>query len=165
MAGPLGKLRDGVAHRLVMGAVTKAFASRFNELRTAYGLPEVATYDEFILGAPLFLVTTAEPFDYPKPDWPAKVHRVGALAWEPPGEVPDWIAGLPDPLVLVNTSSEYQADEVLAAPRSTGSPRTSHRSSSPCRPASPTTSARCRRTCASSGSSPTSRSWTGRRSP
>lgn len=69
MAGPLGRLRDGIAHRLVMGAVTKAFAPRFNELRTAYGLPEIATYDEFILGAPLF---------------------------------------------LVNTSSEYQADEVLA---------------------------------------------------
>lgn len=36
------------------------------------------------------------------------------MGWEPPAPAPDWLADLPDPLVLVNTSSEYQADESLA---------------------------------------------------
>ena len=38
---------------------------------------------------------------------------MGALDWEPPSEAPDWLAEIDGPIVLVTTSSEYQADEAL----------------------------------------------------
>jgi MGT family glycosyltransferase len=38
---------------------------------------------------------------------------VGALPWEPPTEVPEWLDEIDGPLALVTTSSEYQADEAL----------------------------------------------------
>jgi MGT family glycosyltransferase len=70
--------------------------------------------DDFFRRAPLLLVATAEPFEYPRPDWGDRIRMVGAMAWEPPAKAPDWVATLERPVVLVTTSSEYQADEALA---------------------------------------------------
>ncbi|GAB3267535.1 glycosyltransferase [Sinomonas notoginsengisoli] len=114
MAGPLGRVRDAVVRRLTIGAIEKAFLPSINEVRSQHGLEAAPTTDAFFLGTPLLLVATAEPFEYPRPDWGDNVRLVGALSWEPPAEVPAWVEEPGDPFVLVTTSSEYQADEALA---------------------------------------------------
>jgi UDP:flavonoid glycosyltransferase YjiC (YdhE family) len=114
--GPLGRLRDALARPLVTGAVEKLMMPGINSVRADISggkLPPVRSVDEFFRTAPLLLVTTAEPFEYPHPDWRSDVRMIGALAWEPPSPAPDWLAKLPHPAVLVTTSSEYQADEAL----------------------------------------------------
>jgi len=63
--------------------------------------------------APLLIYFTAEPFEYPRSDWPDSVLQVGPSGWEPPGKPPGWLTDLASPLVLVTMSTEYQADEKL----------------------------------------------------
>jgi MGT family glycosyltransferase len=53
---------------------------------------------------------TAEPFEYPRSDWPASVRLIGPCAWDPPADAPEWLDDLKRPLVLVTTSSEFQDD-------------------------------------------------------
>ena len=53
---------------------------------------------------------TAEPFEYPRSDWPSRVRLVGPCDWEPPAEPPAWLAEVHEPIVLVTTSSEFQDD-------------------------------------------------------
>lgn len=113
MAGPLGRLRDGVVRPLVIGAAERLMRPAINELRTPRGLAPVHSADEFFRRADLMLVATSEPFEYPHPDWGDGIRMVGALPWEPPAEVPAWLDELDGPLVLLTTSSEYQADEAL----------------------------------------------------
>lgn len=116
MSGPLGRARDAVARRLVIGAVEKLMLPRINALRSelsAGTLPPVSGADEMFRTAPLMLVATSEPFEYPHPDWGPDVRMIGALGWEPPAEPPAWLRDDQDPVVLVTTSSEYQADEAL----------------------------------------------------
>jgi MGT family glycosyltransferase len=110
----VGRLRDAVARPLVQGAAERVMRPRINELRTGLGLDPVTGADDFFRRTPLLLVATAEPFEYPHPDWGDRVRMVGAMAWEPPAPEPDWVGALERPVVLVTTSSEYQADEALA---------------------------------------------------
>lgn len=113
--GPAGRLRDAVLRPLVTGALERAMLSSLNEVRTAARAPDVRTADEFICRAPLVLVTTAQPFEYPHPDWPERLQLVGPCEYEPPPhDVPDWLTDIDDPIVLVCTSTEYQADDALA---------------------------------------------------
>ena len=116
MPGPLGTLRDAVVRRLVIGAVEKLMLPRINLLRADLSggtLPPVSGADEMFRTAPLMLVTTSRPFEYPHPDWAPDVRMIGALEWEPPAEPPAWLRDSTAPLVLVTTSSEYQADEAI----------------------------------------------------
>jgi len=53
---------------------------------------------------------TAEPFEYPRRDWPANIVMVGLCPWDPPSEPPAWLKEIKNPLVLVTTSSEFQDD-------------------------------------------------------
>lgn len=114
MAGPLGKARDALARRLVIGAVEKLMLPRINALRAELSggkLPPVDGADHMFRTSPLMLVATSEPFEYPHPDWGPGVRMIGALEWEPPVQPPAWLREVEKPLVLVTTSSEYQADE------------------------------------------------------
>jgi len=113
MRGPLGRLRDAAVRPLVIGAVEKSMKPRMNALRAHYGLAPVGSADEYFRRAPLMLVTTSEPFEYPHPDWGDGIRMVGALPWEPPTARSGWLDDLDGPVVLVTTSSEYQADEAL----------------------------------------------------
>lgn len=116
MAGPLGRARDAVVRRLVIGAVEKLMLPRINALRAGLSggqLPPVSGADGMFRTAPLMLVTTSQPFEYPHPDWAPDVRMIGALDWEPPMEPPAWLYDAGDPVVLVTTSSEYQADEAI----------------------------------------------------
>ncbi|MDC5696332.1 glycosyltransferase [Intrasporangium calvum] len=113
LPGLLGRLRDGVARPFVTGAAERVLRPRVNPLRAEWGLPPIRTADQFYRQAPLMLVTTSEPFEYPHPDWGDRIRMIGALNWEPPQDAPAWLAEIDGPLVLVTTSSEYQADEAL----------------------------------------------------
>jgi MGT family glycosyltransferase len=117
MRGPLGRLRDGLLRPVVMGAAEKAMGPGIAKLRSARGLPPVASADEFFRRAPLMLVTTAEPFEYHHDDWGEDIKMIGASAWEPPDRLPadlvTWLDEADRPLVVVTTSSEFQDDGAL----------------------------------------------------
>jgi MGT family glycosyltransferase len=84
-----------------------------NPLRAEVGLPPVATIDDVYLAASVVIAYTAEPFEYPRSDWPAKLRLVGPGLWEPPADPPFWLDELRQPLVLVTCSTLFQNDRRL----------------------------------------------------
>lgn len=113
-AGPLGRLRDAVTRPLLIGTAERIVRPRVDEVRVGLGLPPLADVTEFFIRSPLVIYLTAEPFEYPRSDWPAEVRMVGPCHWEPPADEPDWLTADGDPFVLVSTSSEFQDDAKLA---------------------------------------------------
>jgi MGT family glycosyltransferase len=113
LPGLAGRLRDGIVRPLVMGVAERTMRPDVNRLRASHGLPPVRGADDFFRQGQLMLVTTAEPFEYPHPDWAPDVQMIGASAWEPAQEPPTWLDEIDRPLVLVTTSSEFQDDGVL----------------------------------------------------
>ena len=70
--------------------------------------------DEFLRRAPLVLVASGKPFEYPQTDWGDAVQMIGPCPLDPgPDTVPDWLASIDRPIVLVTTSSEKQGDAKL----------------------------------------------------
>jgi MGT family glycosyltransferase len=111
--GPLGHLRDKLAAPLIIGTVEKAFLPGVNAVRGDLGLSPFELADDLVLAPPLMLYMTAEPFEYPRRDWPESFVMVGPCAWEPESERPAWLDEIDRPIVLVTTSSEFQYDGVL----------------------------------------------------
>jgi MGT family glycosyltransferase len=109
-AGPLGRLRDRVLRPLVIGSTARAFLPALNRVRTAAGARALDDFAQMFTTPPLLLYLTAEPFEYPRPDWPPSVRMVGPCCWDPPADLPSWLAELDRPLVLISTSSEFQDD-------------------------------------------------------
>ena len=107
--GPLGRLRDRAMRPLVLGTIERNIVSQLNGVRADLGLGPVDATTMFTR-APLLLYMTAEPFEYPRSDWPASIRLIGPCAWDPPAEAPPWLADIEGPLVLVTTSSEFQDD-------------------------------------------------------
>lgn len=114
-SGPLGRLRDRLVEPLIFGAIENQMLPRINEIRRDLQLDPFSRIDEIVTSAPLLLYMTAEPFEYPRSDWPAGVVMVGPCAWEPPAPEPVWLAEIDRPIVLVTTSSEFQDDGKLVA--------------------------------------------------
>jgi MGT family glycosyltransferase len=106
----IGRVRDRVARRLALGALERMTASHMNPLRAEIGLPPVRTLNDVYLAASVVLAFTAEPFEYPRSDWPAKVRLVGPGLWEPPADRPAWLDDIEAPLVLVTCSTLFQND-------------------------------------------------------
>jgi MGT family glycosyltransferase len=107
--GRLGLLRD----RTVLassGALGRSVLADLNRVRTKLGLAPFRDPDQVLLAPPLLLYMSAEPFEYRRPDWPASVVMVGPCSWEPEGALPEELAGIEQPLVLVTTSTEFQDD-------------------------------------------------------
>jgi MGT family glycosyltransferase len=115
MGGPVGAARDAIIGRVVRGGFDRAAIPAVNALRTHHGLLPVKHFSEFLERPPVLLSLTVEGFDYPRSDWPASVRLVGPINWAPPEHEPEWLAALPDPLVLVTCSTELQDDEGLIA--------------------------------------------------
>jgi MGT family glycosyltransferase len=113
-AGVAGRLRDRVLSPLLTGTLKRASLPAVNATRTTVGVRPFATTDEMFGVAPLLLYMTAEPFEYPRSDWPASVRMVGPCCWDPPADPPVWLDDIERPLVLVSTSSEFQDDGRLA---------------------------------------------------
>jgi MGT family glycosyltransferase len=105
-----GGARDAVARRLALGSLARLIASHVNPLRRELGLAPMRTLGDFYLAATLLLAYTAEPFEYPRSDWPAKLRLVGPGLWEPPGDAPAWIDQAEHRVVLVNCSTLFQND-------------------------------------------------------
>jgi MGT family glycosyltransferase len=108
--GPLGRLRDRLLRPLVFGTIEKSMLPALNRVRGRLNLVPLANVDGLIKRPPLLIYMSAEPFDYPRRDWPANVLMVGPCEWDPPAEPPDWLREITNPIVLVTTSSEFQDD-------------------------------------------------------
>jgi UDP:flavonoid glycosyltransferase YjiC (YdhE family) len=108
--GPLGRLRDRLLRPLVLGLLEKTVLPALNGVRAQLDLMPLGSADDFYRRPPLILYMTAEPFEYPRYDWPKNIVMVGPCAWDPPTEPPAWLEGSSQPVVLVTTSSEFQDD-------------------------------------------------------
>jgi MGT family glycosyltransferase len=109
-AGPAGRVRDRMLAPILVGSLKRACFPALNATRASVGVPAFETTDAMFGVAPLLLYMTAEPFEYPRSDWPASVRMVGPCCWEPPADPPAWLEQIERPLVLVTTSSEFQDD-------------------------------------------------------
>jgi len=108
--GLLGRLRDRMLRPIVLGTIERGMLPALNEVRNRLGLPPLAHADDLLLRPPLVIYMTAEPFEYPRSDWPESVVMVGPCDWDPPAELPRWLEEITAPIVLVTTSSEFQND-------------------------------------------------------
>jgi MGT family glycosyltransferase len=110
--GWAGRLRDRIIHATTGWAARPALR-RLNAIRANVGVPPLAAIANIYLRPRLLLYRTAEPFDYPRSDWPANVRAIGPGLWAPPGEAPEWLEALPRPRVLVSVSTELQEDGAI----------------------------------------------------
>lgn len=108
--GPIGRMRDAALGPIISRSLEQIIGPRVNEVRERVGLPPVRNAKELFGTPPVLLYPTAEPFEYPRSDWPANVRLVGACDWDPPAERLPWLDAIQDPIVLVTTSSEFQDD-------------------------------------------------------
>lgn len=111
--GPLGRWRDKLLGPLLFGIYNR-LAPDLDAVRAGLGAPPLGDLTSAMLRAPLMLYLTAEPFEYPRSDWPPSVRLVGPGVWDPPAEPPAWLEDLERPLVLVTCSTEFQNDGKLA---------------------------------------------------
>lgn len=112
--GPVGAFRDLGVRAVVRRVMDGRVLPSLNALRARVGAPPVRSIDEFLRRAPLLLVVGGEPFEYPHPDWGDRVALIGACANDPEQQrIPEFLAGIDDPVVLVTTSSIRQADDRL----------------------------------------------------
>ena len=89
-----------------------------NAIRADVDVTPVASMDEFLRRAPLILLASGKPFQYPHTDWGDAVQMIGPCVLDPgPETIPDWLAAIELPIVLVTTSSEKQADADLVRPQ------------------------------------------------
>jgi MGT family glycosyltransferase len=112
--GSLGQLRDRTWRWLGDRLLARELVP-FNRVRREAGLAPVSKFDDQYLKSDIFIAFTAEPFEYPRSDWPPHVRLVGPGLWEPPGQLPAWLEAETRPLVLVTASTAYQRDDKLIA--------------------------------------------------
>jgi MGT family glycosyltransferase len=110
--GPLGRLRDRLLSPVLFGIYNRQ-APELDAVRTELGAPPVGRIERAMLRSPLMLYMTAEPFEYPRSDWPPSVRMVGPGIWDPPAKAPEWLEKISRPLVLVTCSTEFQNDGKL----------------------------------------------------
>jgi MGT family glycosyltransferase len=113
--GRVGRMRDSLVKKVAVDPPLRQAARGVNPLRARLGLPPFDHGSELWVASPLHLYFTAEPFEYPRSDWPDSFRLVGPGAWEPPVEPPKWLEEVQRPLVLVTLSTEFQDDGKLAA--------------------------------------------------
>ena len=111
--GALGRLRDRLLTPVLLG-IYNLLAPDLDAVRADLGAPPVGKIERAMLRAPLMLYMTAEPFEYPRSDWPPSVRLVGPGIWDPPAKSPAWLEEVRRPLVLVTCSTEFQNDGKLA---------------------------------------------------
>jgi MGT family glycosyltransferase len=83
-----------------------------NAPRREVGLQPLTSPAE-VWRAPLYLYYTAPPLERADLGFPPSFSFVGPGLWEPPAPVPPWLDELPEPLVIVSASSEFQNDHAL----------------------------------------------------
>ncbi|HEY1442781.1 MAG TPA: nucleotide disphospho-sugar-binding domain-containing protein [Mycobacterium sp.] len=114
LRGVVGRVRDAALRPIVMGMMERAVLPAGNKIRASAGAPPVASAEDFMRRAPLMLVASGKPFEYPQTDWGDAVQMIGPCMFEPAMDgVPEWLTAIDRPIVLVTTSSQQQADEKL----------------------------------------------------
>ena len=115
--GPIVAARDRLLGAYIRRKANGTALEPLNAARAQAGLVPLGDAMEPLTRAPLMLYLTAQPMEYPRPDWPGSIREVGPGIWEPEaGEVPAWLDdGDERPLVLVTISSEFQDDGELVA--------------------------------------------------
>jgi len=111
LPGTLGRIRDAAVRTTVVGRLETVMLPPINAIRANVGVGPVASIDEFLRRAPLMLLASGKPFQYPHTDWGDAVQMIGPCLLDPgPDTMPDWLDSIDRPIVLVTTSSEKQAD-------------------------------------------------------
>jgi MGT family glycosyltransferase len=111
--GPVGQLRDTLLRRKLTALQSRV--GPLNDVRAQLDLSPLTSVDDYARRPPLMLVATAQPFDYPHPDWDDSIQLIGSCSYDPaPSTEPAWLARIDRPIVLVSTSSEHQGDAELA---------------------------------------------------
>ncbi len=110
--GMLGRLRDRLLQPLVIAPLQR-FLPALNAVRKQAGAAPFAHITELFTRPPLLLLMTAEPFEYPRSDWPENVRLVGPGLWSPPAALPAWLSESAKPILLVTCSTEFQDDGAL----------------------------------------------------
>jgi UDP:flavonoid glycosyltransferase YjiC (YdhE family) len=104
-----GRLQAKLIERGVRRA-ERPYLEAMNLVRGSRGLPELTRCEEMFRAPPLTLVTTAEPFEYPRDDWPNSLRFIGPVEYVQQAPPPSWLAELDDrPVVLVVGSSIPEA--------------------------------------------------------
>jgi MGT family glycosyltransferase len=111
--GALSRLRDRLLSPVLFGIYNRQ-APELDAVRAQLGASPVRRIERAMLRAPLMLYMTAEPFEYPRSDWPGSVRLVGPGIWDPPADAVPWLEEIERPLVLVTCSTEFQNDGKLA---------------------------------------------------
>jgi MGT family glycosyltransferase len=114
LPGLLGRIRDAAVRPMVTAVFDKAMLPSVNKIRAEISVVPVGSADEFFRRAPLVLMATGKPFEYPQGEWGDAVQMIGPCVFEPPaGTDTGWLDEIERPIVLVTTSSERQADTNL----------------------------------------------------
>lgn len=113
--GPLGRVRDALLWRAVIGMYGRTLLPQLNELRAEAGLAPHDSPLRLFSAPDRVLALSGDPLEYPRSELPANVRLVGAQSWDPPATAPEWLTAPGDPWVLVTCSTDYQGDEQLAA--------------------------------------------------
>jgi MGT family glycosyltransferase len=112
--GAVGRFRDRITGSL-LDRIGQRHLPPVNGLRASVGLEPLRRLEEVYLTAPRFILFTAEPYEYPRTDWPASVRLVGPALWEPPAQPPSWLREETRSIVLVTASTVRQGDAKLIA--------------------------------------------------
>lgn len=110
--GRSGRLRDALVRALAAAAYQRALEAA-KPIRVRVGLPPDTSIDGPWRAAPLVLLLSAVPFEYPRRDWAPNVRVVGPCLWEPPQPPIPWLNALEEPAILITASSVFQNDRVL----------------------------------------------------
>ena len=111
LSGVLGAVRDSAVRTTVVRKLESVMLPPINAIRADVGVAQASSIDEFLRRAPLMLLASGKPFQYPQTDWGDAVQMIGPCALDPgPDTIPDWLEEIDRPIVLVTTSSEKQAD-------------------------------------------------------
>ncbi len=113
LPNPFGRVRDTIVGAMLSGPLNSGLPP-INSIREQLHLRRAGSMDEFLRRAPLMLVASGKPFEYPHADWGDAVQLIGPCPLDPrPDAVPGWLASIDRPIVLVTTSSEKQEDASL----------------------------------------------------
>jgi MGT family glycosyltransferase len=114
LPGVLGRIRDDAVRAAVVNPLERMMLPPVTAIRAELNVPPVASMDEFLRRAPLMLIASGKPFQYPQTDWGDAVQMIGPCVLDPqPATNLDWLESIDRPIVLVTTSSEVQADANL----------------------------------------------------
>ncbi len=111
--GLVGRLRDSLLRRKF--TAIDSWVGPLNIIRGQLGIAPITSADDYARRPPLVLVATAQPFDYPHPDWNDSIQLIGSCSYDPaPSTTLEWLEQIDRPIVLVSTSSERQGDSEFA---------------------------------------------------